>query len=256
MQLRREKNYSISYDVSVPENADVIILAMHGFAGDRKSSCIKLLEERANAEGMGLIKFDWPCHGESEAGDNALTVKNCLADLDSIVTYTKSKFPGIRNTVAFSTSFGGYLTLLYNYYSKDVFTHIILRSPAIKMYDILMNKLLNDAAKAKLAENKEVSFGFERLLKISAPFAEEIKNNDIIKLYGDTELKSVSIIHGTCDDIVPFYDSSEFSELHKCSLYPVLGADHRYKKSGELDAVISAALAVLCDIIKNKEKNN
>lgn len=250
MKLYRTENYGISYDENIPENAAVIIIAMHGFAGDRKSGCISLLENAANKMGIGLIKFDWPAHGESEVNGDKLSVSNCLTDLCSMVNHIKKRFP-LARLAAFSTSFGGYLTLLYNYYNRSVFEHIILRSPAIGMYNILIGKILDGAAKEELAKNKSFAFGFERLMQVRASFLDELKNNDIVKLYGDMPLDNISIIHGTKDDIVPFGDSKAFSDIHKCRLYPIDGADHRYKKPGELDRVIEAASDILSGMLQN-----
>ena len=151
------------------------------------------------------------------------------------------------NIIAFSTSFGGYLTLLYNYYYTGTFSHIILRSPAIKMYDVLFYNILTQDMKDELESNNCFDFGFERIIKITDKFVNDIKENNILSLYGNQELNYVSIIHGTKDDVVPISDSLEFAELHNCSIYTVEGADHRYKNPGELDKVID----ISCKILSN-----
>ena len=136
MQLLGKNGYNIAYDESIPENANTIIVAMHGFCGDTESSCISALEKRALELNIGLITFDWAGHGESEATGEQLTINNCMADIDSIIEHVKESHPEAK-LVAFSTSFGGYLTLLYLRNHETVFDQVILRSPAIHMYDVL-----------------------------------------------------------------------------------------------------------------------
>lgn len=249
MRLKGKNGYDISYVESIPEHAGTIILAMHGFAGDKESGCIRLLEQEANKAGMGLIKFDWPGHGDSEADGDSLTLENCLSDLHTVVEYAREKYPEAR-LAAFATSFGGYVTLLYHYRHGDTFDHIILRSPAIRMYNIMENVIMTEESKKDLLRQHYFFYGFERITKISEHFVNELKANDLFELYGGLPLTNVSILHGSMDDIAPIQDSMEFARLHGCSLYPVEGADHRYKKAGELEQVIGISLPILSKIGK------
>ena len=244
MTLKSKNGYDISYQESIPEDSNTVIIAMHGFAGDKTSTCISMLEQAVNKEKIGLIKFDWPAHGESNTDGYNLTVEKCLDDLDSIINYLKQK-NNKYNLIAFGTSFGGYLTLLYNYYHPHTFKTIILRSPAIKMYSYMLDDLSDEKLKNEMEEKGYYEFGFERMIKITKEFYDSLKNNDVIKLYGDDKLENVSIIHGTNDDTVPFNDALEFSKKHSCHLYPVEGADHRYKNDGELEKVIDITIGII-----------
>ena len=253
MTLKGANGYNISYDEHISNNCKTIVIAMHGFAGDRKSGCIALLEEQLEKMNVGLLKFDWPCHGESEIDGDALTIQNCLSDLNYVVEYIRKKYKNC-NIIAFSTSFGGYLTLLYNYYNPNVFNHIILRSPAIKMYDVVKNNLMKEQMKLELRKNGYFHYGFERILKVSLEFINELRDENVFKLYGDKDLNYISIIHGTDDDIVPISDSKLFSDIHNCTIYPIEGADHRYKKNGELDEVIEIATDIISNVENNRKK--
>ena len=248
MKIRGNNSYNISYDECIPKNASMIILALHGFAGSKASECIGLLEKKAMEMGIGLVRFDWPGHGESEVGGEKLSVENCLSDLDFMVNHIKEKHPDSK-LIAFATSFGGYLTLLYYYDHRKNFDYIILRSPAIRMYDVLMEELLKGDMKKKIAVNHYFDYGFERIMRISDTFIEELKNNNIFELYADESLNNISIIHGTADKDVPIAHSKEFAEIHSCMLYPIQGADHRYGNPGELDLVIKISENILSEIM-------
>lgn len=238
MKINGYNGYTISYEEHIPLGAKAIIIAMHGFAGDKSSSCIDRVQEMSFAEGIGLVRFDWPAHGESETTGDNLTVQNCLSDLNAVVNHVKEICPNAR-LIAFATSFGGYLTLLYNYYHNKVFDKMILRSPALKMYEVMSGSILSGELKDKLNEKGYIDFGYERIIKITSKFVNQLKENDLVKLYGDADLENVTIIHGTEDDIVPISDSIEFAKIHNCFMCSIKGADHRYKKAGELDQVIS-----------------
>lgn len=248
MEIDGKNGYAISYEEYVPDDPKAVIIAMHGFAGDKKSSCIEEIRKMANSKGVGLITFDWPAHGESEASGDDLTITNCLSDLGTVLEYVTKKYPDVKK-IAFSTSFGGYMTMLYNSGNRKAFDRIILRSPALRMYNVLTGSILDGEMKTELTENGYISFGYERIMKITEGFVNEIKNNDIFALYGDDILDYVSIIHGTEDDVVPINDSLKFASKHKCHIHKVPGADHRYKKDGELDMVVGIVSDILSECI-------
>ena len=249
MKLQSPNGYDIYYNESFPNDCHTIIIAMHGFAGDKESSCIAKLENELKKINVGLIKFDWPAHGSSNTND--LSISNCLSDLNTIINYVKNKKRNC-SLIAFATSFGGYLTLLYNYYYPNTFKHIILRSPALNMHSILTKNLLNETYNTELETQGYFTYGFERLMNVSSEFIDELKKLDINSLYQQQEMNYISIIHGTNDDIVPITDSISFANIHHCSIYKIKGADHRYKKDGEIDQVIQ----ISTDIIKSLKSNN
>lgn len=236
-----KNGYGIPCEMSIPKGVKTIVVAMHGFCGDKESSCIKLLEERVGEIGVGLVRFDWPGHGESEVDGFSFRVENCIKDLEAVVEYLKERYPEAE-LVAFATSFGGYVTLLYNYYHRDDFRCIILRSPAIQMRKVVYDSIINPDVREELDEKGYFVYGFERKMEITNEFLDDLMKYDVLDLYGEERLENVSIIHGTADDLVPFGDSEEFAREHGCRLYPVEGADHRYKKEGELEKVMVIAL--------------
>lgn len=228
----------------MPELADTIIVAMHGFAGDQESSCIRLLEEQAMKRGVGLVRFDWPAHGVSPAEDSQLRVEHCLSDLDTVVGWVRKQWPKAR-LFAFATSFGGYLALLYHHRNRGVFDQLLLRSPAIRMYDVMMDHILDDAAKDELMRKDTITVGFERKIELPEPFLHDLRQNDAFHIWDGERLEEVAIIHGTADDVVPVEDSVAFAQAHRCALHLAPGTDHRYKKPGELEQVLQIAADLL-----------
>lgn len=235
------KKYNIDCDASIPEKVTIVVIALHGFAGDKKSGCILSLKERVVSEGIGLITFDWPGHGESEVGGEELTVANCLDDLDTVYRYVKENYPAVRDIVAFATSFGGYLALLYHHEHPGAFRHVILRAPAIRMGTVLEQNIMTPEMNHEVAEKGYFDFGYERVMKVTKSFLDEVMKNDVVALYKGEICPDIDIIHGTVDDFVPIRDSIEFCEEHHIPLHKIEGADHRFKGPGQIEEIIDIA---------------
>ena len=235
------KGYNISTKFYLPESKPKeIIIAIHGFGGDKESSTINLLAEKMLEEGFGLICFDFPGHGESEVEADKLTIDNCINDIISIEDYIKVKYNNEIEIDIFATSFGAYITLLKLFKYETKYNKIILRAPAIKMDEILKNTLLREPFD-KFKERGFTKLGFERSMNIPFSFYEELKQNQILKLYKNNQ--KILIIQGTEDDVAPINDTKELINLDKSNfeLFEIEGADHRMKKYGELEKALNKA---------------
>lgn len=247
------KKYNIDCDLSIPETATTVVIALHGFAGDKKSGCILALKDRIVPQGVGLITFDWPGHGESEVGGEYLTVENCLDDLDTIYHYINQNYPTVKSILTFATSFGGYLALLYHHQHPSAFQHVILRAPAIRMGTVLEKNIMTPAMRHELEEKGYFDFGYERVMKVTKTFLEEVLKNDVVALYKNEVCHNIDIIHGTIDDFVPIEDSIEFCKEHQIRLHKIVGADHRFKGPGQIEEVIQIADEIIKKVlVENK----
>ena len=244
MKILNDRGYDIFFDEYIPEGVKKIVIALHGFSSSRKSSCILMLKDELCKYKIGVITFDFPAHGESMMCGKSLSVDNCLKDFDFIYKYIRDKYPDIEISL-FASSFGGYIGMLYKHlYSAD-FKDFIFRAPAIKMYDVLYRDIIDEKIENELNINGYFKFGYEREIDIYLDFLEELKSYNIFKLYDDKINLNYNIIHGTVDDVVPIDDSIEFCQKYGSILYKVEGADHRFKKEGELEQVIDIAINIL-----------
>jgi len=244
VKILNDRGYEIFFDEYIPQNVHKIVIALHGFSGDRTSTCIGMLKDKIYDYNIGVITFDWPAHGESLVDGNKLLVDNCLKDLDFIYNYIKKKYPSIPISL-FATSFGGYLGVLYMYLYNSSFKDVILRAPALKMYDILTKNIMDNSKKDELNINGSFKFGYERIIDIYLEFLNELEKYDIFDLYkGKTNL-NYNIIHGTIDDVVPIEDSIMFAEKFGATVFKIEGADHRFKKDGQLEQVVEIALNII-----------
>lgn len=235
------KKYDILCDFYLPENMQVkkIIIACHGFGGDKNSSAIISLVKHLIPLNIGVIAFDFPGHGISKTSGYDFTLENCINDVNKIERYIENNFNNIEIGF-FATSFGAYVLLLKLSRYRKIYNSIVLRCPAINMKTIFEESILKIDIKDFLNKG-ECELGYERKIIITKNFYNELVENDIFNIY-DTSNK-ICIIHGTKDNIAPIKDSIKFQEKFKdrVKLYKIIGADHRFKKEGELEEVINIA---------------
>lgn len=239
--IKNEKEkYRISLKEYLPTRFEEIIIACHGFGGDKESSAIELLAQEANKKNIGVIAFDFPAHGESEVEGDFFTLDNCISDLEAVEEYIREKYKNVNKIDIFATSYGAYITLLKIIRNDDNYNKIILRAPAIEMGNIFKDYLLKEDIN-KFLERGFAILGFERNIKITKEFYLELEKNKIIELYD--KRKEMLIIQGDEDNVAPLKDTIEFvNAINNVILKILKGADHRMKKEGELEKVVGWTL--------------
>ncbi len=240
MQIEGKNNYAIPIKEYKPNKIDKVIIACHGFGGDKESSAIELLAQKLINENILVIAFDFPAHGESSAKGEDYLVKNCINDLITVEEYVAEKYPQ-KPIGIFATSFGAYVTLLkINQYSNNYFS-IVLRAPAICMDEIFENSIIREDI-SDFKKRGYTILGYEKEIRVSYKFYEELKNNKLFEIYNKNE--ELLIIQGTEDNMAPIDDSIRFikEKNTKGKIEKIIGADHRMKKEGELEKAINTAV--------------
>ena len=141
VEIESTLKYKIKLKIFLPEEEiKTIIIATHGFGGDKESTAISLLANKLIKNNIAVVAFDFPGHGKSEIEADKLTLNNCINDFESVEKYINKEYPN-KKTGIFATSFGAYITLLKLAKEKDdnKYYSIVLRSPAICMNQIFEN---------------------------------------------------------------------------------------------------------------------
>ena len=231
------------------------LLCLHGFAGDKYSTVIEAVAKDRCRAGFRCVTFDWPGHGDSIADSSMLTIENCLADLDAVVKHLRPAAAAVPSgstpapLFCFATSFGGYLAMLDYRRHPEHFDRILLRSPALRMGKVLRSFLDEDHMR-RFRDGEALNFGFDRPLFLHYDFLTdlELPDHDAFRpLDGigcGPASALIAIIHGDADDVVPVTDSLRFAEDNHLPIRIVKGADHRYKKPGELEQIIDFAAEI------------
>lgn len=237
------KLYNISCIAYEPTKraSEFAVVCLHGFGGDKESSAIKRLAERITEKNGAVIGFDFAAHGESEAGDEMLTVENCVEDAKTVYAYAKNKY---GNADFFATSFGAFV--LINLLKTVDFRGVkaVLRAPAVKMENTFLSPICNLAID-ELKREKFVECGFERKIKLGYDFWLDLKNNSVDDVFFDNE---ALMIYGDRDDVVCPDDMEQFaSQRSNIKVKIISGADHRFKGKGQLEDAILAAVDFLTE---------
>lgn len=235
-----KNGYNISTTIFLPENKHMraIIIACHGFGGDKESSAIYLLAQKLNKINIGVIAFDFPAHGESEVSGERFTVSECIQNIKDIENYIKQEYKDIKIGI-FSTSFGAYITLL-KILQQDNFFTIVLRAPAICMDEILINSILKESME-DFKNRGYTILGYEKSMEVYFSFYEELVENNILEKFN--RKRKMLIVQGTEDDMAPISDTIKFINKNEDAiLEKIVGADHRMKKEGELEKAINIAV--------------
>lgn len=231
------QRYEMDCKIYLPESEEIsrIILGVHGFAGDKESSALTALAEAFAPYNIALVSFDLPAHGKSKEAEESLTISNCMKDILFMAEYCRKNYPN-ADKYMFSTSFGGYLTLLCAENLKDF--KIILRAPAVTMPEHILLDILNMSAQ-EFKEKENVNCGFERAMALPYSFYEDLLAHSLMNREYDSPML---IIHGDKDDVVPHEDILSFCQSRNTfQLAVIKGADHRFKKPGEMEAIIKEA---------------
>ena len=108
------------------------------------------------------------------------------------------------------------------------FRKIVLRCPAIDMYDVLTNAIMKNDEYERIVKGKDVQVGFDRKIIVTKDLLDALQENDIRKRDYIEYADDILIIHGTKDEVVPLEDSRLFSENNLIDFISVQGADHRF----------------------------
>lgn len=238
--IEKEQN-GIFYKYFYPsESISQVIIAVHGFAGDKNSSVIEALAKSLNKSTL-VVSFDLHSHGEDK--NLIVDLNKCLNYLDKVINSVKKEFSNVPISI-FTTSFGAYLSLNYLENNTTSCKNIILRSPAIFMDKVLENILAKNGYYVQDLTKSNVNLGFERPIFVNLKFLTDLRKNSLRK-YKFTNY--IDIIQGDKDDIVDICKNEQYYKQNflDYSLYYIKGADHRFKNAGELDKIIEIVNKIL-----------
>ena len=214
-----------------------VIICLHGFGGSKGSSRIERLHHEMIPYQVGTFAFDWPGHGKSESGFSKLTVENCLEDLEEVHACVTGKYH--VPVWCFATSFGGYLAVLYQQRHPEAFEKIMLRSPALKMGQIVLDSMDEEERKSFLAGVPR-DFGFDQPLILTRSFYDDTCAHDAYSVI-PAHPERMLIVHGDQDDLVDPRYSIDYAKKNGIKLHLLEGASHEYDNPGDIDWVMDRA---------------
>lgn len=216
------------------------VVATHGFGGDKDNKPIEKFAGRITGKykGYGVVTFDWPAHGKDASSH--LDLDESL-DYLRLVTENAKGRSGVEKVYNYSTSMGGYFTLLSLHRFGNPYERVALRCPAIR-FAAVMDGLLSDEDRTRLAHKGEVEMGFDRKITIPQGFLDDIAANDVSACDYLEWAERILVIHGTKDQMVPLADSEKFCDDNVVELIEVANADHPFTNPQYMDQAIAAVI--------------
>ena len=217
------------------------VLFCHGFGGHKDNSAAEKFAQRLLTKhpSCALVTFNWPAHGDDVK--KKLNLSDCEAYLSLVSEFVAEKYAP-EGLYCYATSFGGYLTLKYIHEHGSPFRRIVLRCPAVNMYEVFTAAIIDPEEQALLDKGKDIAAGFDRKVLISPAFLEELKRQDIRQLDFLDWAEDILIIQGTADEVVPFDSVRQFADDQLMEFIPVEKADHRFRHPGTMEEAIKAIL--------------
>lgn len=221
--------------------AEKAVLFCTGFAGHKDNHAAeKFAETLLSKHGDAIVVvFNWPSHGDDVK--KKITLADCDAYLSLVIDEIRTGF-GVPDVYAVATSFGGYLVLKYISEHGNPFRKIMLRCPAVDMYDVLTRTIMKGDEYDRISKGKDIQVGFDRKITVTRAFLDELKANDLRRRDFIDYADDILMLHGTEDEVVPFEDGKSFAEQNVIEFIPVPGADHRFQNPAHMSFANKSAL--------------
>lgn len=210
-----------------PHSIRRAVLFGHGFGGHKDNKAAERFARYvlSKYKNIAVMTFDWPCHGSDAR--KKITLQDCDTYLALCIRCLRERF-GARELYAYATSFGGYLFLKYISENENPFEKLAFRCPAVNMYDVITQAIMQEGDLEKVQKGKEILVGFDRKIKIGPEFLQELKAADITTRDFSGFCGRILILHGTKDEIVPFAAAERFADENLLDFEPAENADHRF----------------------------
>jgi alpha/beta superfamily hydrolase len=169
----------------------------------------------------------------------------------AVAEYVSEQYP-YANKGVFATSFGGFITLLCADQLGNI--PLVLRSPAVTMPKVLLENVLKVSAE-DFRIKETILCGFERPIHLPYTFYKNLSAQET--LTSKRMIVPMLVIHGQCDDVVPLSDVQAFADTQNNIALQILpGADHRFKKPGEMETILNLTERFLCEVFPNFRLEN
>ncbi len=184
------------------------VIASHGLLSSKDSEKYITLGNRIAEEGVALLRFDFRGIGESEGGEEDITISKKLSDLRSAVDFVSS-YPYLGDPIGLmGSSLGGFLSLIMASMDRKIKAIVIWATPLH----------LDDLGSKKQEEDYPLP---------PKAFFKDLPKHRLLPLL--TKVSNCLVIHGEKDELVPVKQALKiFEHLREPKeIHIIGGADHR-----------------------------
>ena len=222
-----------------------VAIVCHGFGSSKNSPMVQALDQTLPAHGIGVYSFDFPAHGESPVGEEGLRVPFCIDDLAEVEAHLLARNPQAEISY-FASSFGAYITLLYLAQHPHRQRKAFLRSAAVTMPALAAGWLLNQRTQEDLARQGYFvpQYDYVREMRITPAFLDDLAEYNLFTRYRQGSAQ-VAMVHGGQDQVAPVKAAQRFATRFGARLTILPQGEHNLMGAGELEQVLSLAVAFL-----------
>lgn len=204
-----------------------VVIVCHGFTGSKEGGGMaQAMGEELGARGCNVLLFDFRGNGESEGKFEDLTLSGQIDDLKSAVDWCIAA--GMGPVFTLGRSFGGTTVICHAAADPRVAGVCSWAAPA------RLVELFNEFTEGPAGDDGDLYAlaGEEGVIYLRKAFFDDLAGFDVPALAGKIAPRSLLVIHGESDDVVPpedadliFTGAGEPKKLVK-----VPGADHQFSR--------------------------
>lgn len=239
--IKGKNGYDIPYLEKIKGDEKKVVIMIHGFSGSKSGPTAELLFSNLPQHDIGVITFDLPQHGESPAGGDELRINNCIKDIIAVEEYTKKRLPEAE-LYYFASSYGAYITMIYLTMYEHSGTKAFFRSAAVNMPERFMNLPDNEQRQFDEQGWAMIDHGYDHPMKIVRGFIEDLRDNNLFKLYNPCSGTETFMVHTDTDEVIEFAKAKAFADKFNIPLAVISGADHSLSSQFAKDILMKNCL--------------
>lgn len=224
LYLKSDGGYMIPVRANIRPKQKMAVIIHHGFASSKDSSTAGAMMKHLGRLDVASVSFDAPCHGESQAPYDKLTVDGCLSDLMTVENWLAGILPGAEIGY-FASSFGAFVAVCHAASGRGRGRRLFLRSAALTMDRTF--GVTTPEMDREIAENGYYSYdpGFGDKMKLTGEFFRSLTSRHPMDM-ALPEGTRVFMLHGREDTVVDVSDALEYSAKTGCPIAVIPGAGH------------------------------
>ena len=242
VRIPTSRGYDIPCLHTIQGTEPIVCIVIHGFGGRKDSPSGRLLLEGLPPQGIGVVAFDFPAHGESPVDGVYLQLPNCLADIADTEAFARQLAPHAE-IVYFGSSFGAYTGLLYLAARPAGRRRAFLRSAAVTMPSLFHNRTAEEEAHLRTQGwfLRGSAQGFSRDIRLTCTFLEDLDRHDLFSCWRP-DAAQVQMIHGGADELIPVEAAEAFARRFSIPITVVPDGNHRLDGPGIPELILQKAL--------------
>lgn len=234
---------SFHYPESGIDSAGAVVIMLHGLGGNRHehNGIFTRMASRLAESGLMAVRFDFCGNGESDRSSEFMTLDSMLADIESVIAYSKTLLKRDQVDIyVLGLSLGGLLAALTASKYPNV-KAAVLWEPPFNLVATL-KRLYGPLSFDKVRIRGYLQAG---LLKLNADFIQQFEALDTNSICGLVS-QPVLLVQGTADQVVTVGDADKWNEAmalnERFESVFIKDADHAFSSEKHALEVIELTL--------------